>query len=139
MNYTLRENELPDVEEYNHLRTAVGWRAIRKERAERDLTHTWYAVTAVNDRDETIGMGRLISNGGYVVMLVDMIVLPEYQGCGIGRQIMDKIKARVESEGSKDDPVMFALISAPGKEGFYRKFGLKNTEGSSMQHWSDEN
>ena len=35
--------------------------------------------------------------------------------------------------------VIFALISALGKEGFYRKFGLKNTEGSSMQRWSDEN
>lgn len=35
--------------------------------------------------------------------------------------------------------VILALISAPGKEGFYRKFGLKNTEGSSMQRWSDEN
>lgn len=35
--------------------------------------------------------------------------------------------------------VIFVLISAPTKEGFHKKFGLKNTEGNSMQHWSDEN
>ena len=139
MNYTLRENELPDVEEYNHLRTSVGWKAIKEERAKKDLEHTWYAVTAVNDCNETIGMGRLISNGGYLVMLVDMIVMPEYQGHGIGRKIMDKIKEKVESEGSKEDPIMFALISAPGKEEFYKKFGLNYSEGSGMLHWSDEN
>lgn len=138
MIYTLKENELLDVNEYNGLRTSVGWRAIKKERAEKDLLHTWYSVTAVNDCGEAIGMGRLISNGGYLVMLVDMIVKPEYQGLGIGRDIMNKIKAKVEGEGSAEDPVMFALISAPGKEGFYKKFGLINSEGSAMQCWSDE-
>lgn len=29
--------------------------------------------------------------------------------------------------------VIFALISALGKESFYRKLGLKNTEDNSMQ------
>jgi predicted N-acetyltransferase YhbS len=46
-------------------------------------------------------------------------VLPEYQGTGLGKQIVDKMLEL--SRGHKK----IILYSVPGKEPFYRKFGFR--------------
>ncbi|MDY6791694.1 MAG: GNAT family N-acetyltransferase [Thermodesulfobacteriota bacterium] len=66
--------------------------------------------------DKLVGMGRAISDGEYQAAIYDLVILPEYQGRGIGRQIMEELHRRL--------PVKTIILYAvPGKEPFYGKLG----------------
>ena len=69
------------VEEYNTLRQSVGWNRIEAEQAQTGLSNSTYQVKAVHG-EEVVGMARLISDGGYVVLIAEVIVRPDYQGKG---------------------------------------------------------
>ncbi len=49
--------------------------------------------------------------------IYDVVVLPDYPGCGIGTKMMTTLLADV-SVGS------IILFAVPGKEGFYEKLGF---------------
>lgn len=68
--------------------------------------------------DRLIGFGRAISDDAYQAAVYDCAVLPEFQGLGIGRRIMDAILARLAH-------CNLILYASPGKEGFYRKLGFR--------------
>lgn len=48
-----------------------------------------YLVCFAYAGDRLVGMGRALSDGEYQAAIYDLVVLPEYQGLGIGRQIME--------------------------------------------------
>src|SRR5262245_36327406 len=68
--------------------------------------------------DELIGAGRAITDGIRWAAIFDVVVLPEYQNKGIGRQIMAYLMAHSGAEN-------VLLHSAPGKEGYYSKLGFR--------------
>ncbi|MGE5621119.1 MAG: GNAT family N-acetyltransferase [archaeon] len=76
-----------------------------------------FSVVFVFDNDKMIGFGRAISDGAYQAAVYDVVVLPEFQGKGIGRLIMDRILKKV----SHCNVILYA---SPGKEGFYLKQGF---------------
>lgn len=67
-----------------------------------------------------IGFGRAISDSQYQSAIYDVVVLPEYQNQGAGKLIMEALLDKVP----KDGPVL--IFVAPGKQGFYHKFGFGN-------------
>ncbi|MDR0310974.1 MAG: GNAT family N-acetyltransferase, partial [Acidobacteriota bacterium] len=76
------------------------------------------------DGDTAIGMARIVSDGGYVVFIADVLVLPEYQRKGIGRTMMKKIMEYVYSMLRDGYCIQVDLLAAKGKEGFYEDFGF---------------
>jgi ribosomal protein S18 acetylase RimI-like enzyme len=76
-----------------------------------------YAVCFAYDGDRLIGAARAISDGDEHAAVYDVILLPEYQGQGVGRLIMEDLMARL------DVPTVI-LFAVPGKEGFYQKLGF---------------
>lgn len=70
------------------------------------------------DGDELIAAGRALSDGIWRAAIYDVVVLPEYQGQGIGSQL---IRHLVQS--AKVDVIM--LYAAPGKENYYARFGFR--------------
>jgi len=52
-----------------------------------------YLVCFAFDKKKLVGMGRAISAGEYQAAIYDLVVLPEYQSNGIGRQIMEAIQS----------------------------------------------
>ena len=54
------------------------------------LPNSLYAVQ-VFDGANVVGMGRVIGDGGLFFQVVDIAVLPAYQGQGLGKQIMAAI------------------------------------------------
>lgn len=65
-----------------------------------------------------IGAGRAITDRVRYAVIFDMVVLPEYQGRGIGTRIMDFLIDRTEAPN-------VLLHAVPGKEAFYRRFGFR--------------
>ena len=65
-----------------------------------------------------IAMGRAISDGAYEAGFYDIAVLPDKQGLGLGRMVVEAMLEDLES-------INVILFSAPGKEGFYSSLGFK--------------
>jgi aralkylamine N-acetyltransferase len=70
------------------------------------------------DGGALIGAGRAITDGVRYSVIFDVVVLPEYQGRGIGKQIMTFLADRSKAESA-------LLFAVPGKEGFYSKLGYR--------------
>ncbi len=73
----------------------------------------------VYDSGKLIAAGRALADGADCSYLCDIAVHPNYQGLGIGKEIVTKL---VEfSKGHKK----IILYAAVGKEPFYKKLGFK--------------
>lgn len=70
------------------------------------------------DAGELIGAGRAITDGVSYSVIFDVLLSPEYQRRGIGRQIMGFLADR-----SKAPCIL--LFAVPGREGFYTKLGYR--------------
>ncbi len=77
-----------------------------------------YTVVFVFDEEMLVGFGRAISDGEYQAAIYDVAVLPNYQGKGIGRIIVQAIVERTPN-------CNFILYASPGKEKFYEKENFK--------------
>jgi len=126
------------VKEYNSLRKSVNWKELPEAQAERGLINTYYLTAAVLD-GQTVGMARLISDGGYVAYLADVVVNEKYQGLGIGKLILTDMLDYIKNTLSQGDQVMVILVAAKGKEEFYTKMGFiqrpNETYGAGMTLW----
>ena len=80
-----------------------------------EASHT---TVFVYQTDQLIGFGRAISDDAYQAAIYDCAVLPEYQGKGIGKIIMQNILSRISH-------CNIILYASPGKEGFYEKQGFR--------------
>lgn len=67
---------------------------------------------------QMIGFGRAISDGVYQAAVYDVAIVPDQQGKGLGRTIMNAILSRI----SHCSVILYASI---GKEEFYRTFGFR--------------
>ncbi|MGG7058253.1 GNAT family N-acetyltransferase [Clostridium tertium] len=77
-----------------------------------------YTVVFIFDDEKLIGFGRAISDGVRQSAIYDIATLPEYQGKGIGKLIIENI--------IKNTPTCnFILYASPGKEGFYESLGFR--------------
>lgn len=65
-----------------------------------------------------IGVGRALADGRDCSYLCDVAVHPEFQGVGLGKAIITRLKEL--SAGHKK----IILYAAAGKEGFYNKLGF---------------
>lgn len=69
-------------------------------------------------------MGRLIGDGLYY-LIVDVVVIPEFQGKGIGSRIIDMLLKYVDGKLPEGGRASVQLISEKGKEDFYIRKGFK--------------
>lgn len=72
----------------------------------------------VRDGGRLVGAGRALADGIDTSYICDVAILPDYQGTGLGKQIVARLVAL--SRGHKK----ILLYAVPGKEPFYRKFGF---------------
>jgi len=109
--------------DYAMLRACEGWRALSPIQIEKAISNSAFQVAA-KDGQRTIGMTRLMSDGGYFAVVLDVIVLPEYRGQGIGRAMMSRAVRHIKDSLRPGEHSYTILTSAPGKEGFYEKMGF---------------
>lgn len=138
VNYSITDSITP--EEYMKLREAVGWGLFPLEEAQAGLSNSYIWCLRDNDASEQpIGIGRVIWDHGYVMYIADIIVIPEYQGNGLGRVIMEQVMDFIHEQLKPGYKFMVSLCSAKGKEEFYKKFGFvvrpNDDVGPGMHQW----
>ena len=111
------------VEEYQEFRRAVGWSLFGDEQAESGLKHSYYVV-CIRSEGKAIAMARVIWDHGYILFIADVMVLPEYQGQGLGRGMIEHILNHIKTSTPSGYKIWVTLLSAKGKEAFYEKFGF---------------
>jgi len=103
------------------LRIAVGWGECKPERVQMALNRSDFLIVATC-KGQSIGMARVIHDG-LQALIMDVMVLPEYQGAGIGKTLMQHVMEYLNALAA-DGCIYVNLMSALGREGFYEQFGF---------------
>ncbi|MGY8626693.1 GNAT family N-acetyltransferase [Chromobacterium violaceum] len=114
----------PDIDTYRRLRAESGLSPKTEEAARRGLAGTLFAVQ-LRHAGETVGMGRLIGDGGSFYQVVDIAVLPAHQGRGLGKRIMAAIRGHIDRELPVSAYV--SLIADGDAKHLYAQFGFEPT------------
>ncbi|WP_237227661.1 GNAT family N-acetyltransferase [Rubinisphaera sp. JC750] len=84
-----------------------------------------------------IAAGRAVADGCDVSYIGDVAVHPDFQGQGLGKQIVQTLIDR--SKGHRK----ILLYANPGKEGFYERFGFRRMKTAMAifenEQWAIEN
>ncbi|WP_199753490.1 GNAT family N-acetyltransferase [Luteimonas cucumeris] len=91
------------------------------EAARRALPNTLYGVSLLRD-GAVVGMGRVIGDNGCFFTIVDIAVVPELQGRGLGNRIMAALDAWLQSHVPESAYV--TLVADGDAKYLYRKFGF---------------
>lgn len=124
------------VEEYNNILNIIGWKKPSERLLQISLTKGMNVKYVVDSK--TVGMARFVTDGGYAGLIMDVVVIPDYQGKGIGKKMIERLLERIKENLIDDEEMMIQLLAAPGKSSFYEKFGFKvnmNTVESGMYMW----
>ena len=115
---------IPDIGTYRHLRKEAGLSPKTTEAAAIGLPNSLYAVQ-VFDGGNVVGMGRVIGDGGLFCQVVDIAVLPAYQGQGLGKRIMAALDAWLTANVPAS---AYVSLGADGDAKYlYQKFGFVDT------------
>ena len=100
-------NEKVSVKALADLRESVGWNRMEKE-YKNPLMTSYYHI-AVYENDKLIGYIDSVSNGVSDAYIQDLMVCPDYQGKGIGTDLMDKM---IEYLKKKNSDTKIIVITA---------------------------
>ncbi len=114
----------PTADTYRHLRVASGLSPKSAEAAARGLPNTLFGVQVLWNH-EPVGMGRVIGDGGTAFQVVDIAVLPEHQGKGLGKLIMGEIAAWLRDHVPESGYV--SLLADVPADALYAQFGFVHT------------
>lgn len=128
MSYAV-EARPPGVKDYRRIRLAAGLQDRTPEAAERGLAGTCFGVSVLHE-GEVVGMGRIIGDGGCFFQVVDIAVVPEHQGNGLGKLIMTELMAYLEAQAP---PSAYVSLIADGEaHRLYRQYGFQMTAPESV-------
>lgn len=126
MSYITEFKDIP-LESYLRLRKESGLGAKTEEAGRIGLKNSICSVL-VSDPESGhahIGMGRIIGDGGCHCQVTDICVLPEHQGKGLGKAIMEKLMEFINNELPAS---CYISLIADGDASFlYEKFGFRDT------------
>jgi len=118
----------PVYVEYEKLRQVAGWVKVDREEVRKGLENSLFSVCAALN-NKAIGCGRVVGDGGIYFYIQDVIVLPEFQGKGIGRYIVDAIMEYLREHAY--DNSFIGLMAAKGVSAFYEKYGFEKRASDS--------
>lgn len=111
----------PDAspESVSALRRSVGWGGMEAEL--KDPAMRDYLRIACYDEEELVGFLAVVSNGVTDAYIQDVMVRPDYQGKGIGTELMERAIERLKAGR------IYMISVIYGEEAlrpFYEKFGF---------------
>ena len=127
----IRENAF-SADEYIALWESVWDGAPAREQVALALEHSIYRI-GVYDGGRIVGMARMIGDFGLCYYIKDVVVLPEYQGQGAGRMLMEALLRFIRENGVSGTDIAVELCAMPDKMDFYAKFGFAANEAQRMR------
>ncbi len=79
------------------------------------------------DGERLVGLANAIDDGGMAAYVHYLLVHPDYQGAGIGRELTEMMKRRYE-----DFPYLFLVAENPPLVGYYEGLGFTKQGGTSV-------
>ncbi len=102
----------------NQFLTSSYWaKGIPAETVAKSLEHS--LCFALLDGDRQVGFARVISDYATIAYLGDVFVLPEYQGIGLGKWLMECAVAHPQLQGLRR-----WILATQDAHGLYQKFGF---------------
>ena len=114
------------------LRESVGWN--RMETAYSDPLMTSFFHIAAYDGDKIIGYIDSVSNGVTDAYIQDLMVKPDYQGKGVGTELMNRMIAVLKERHI----YMISVVYEEKLKSFYSRFGFFNMLCGQMQTYESE-
>jgi ribosomal protein S18 acetylase RimI-like enzyme len=124
-----------DLYELEELCNAVGWarRPIRK--VKKAIQHSYLVVTMWEQRGarrRLIGFSRATSDHAFNATIWDVVVHPDFQGRGLGKELMRQLIKKLRSE----DISNVTLFADPQVVEFYKGLGfMPDPEGIKGMFW----
>lgn len=119
------ERKIPKIEAYDNL-----WNNIYNEGRdyliiEEAFKHTLEFVSVYDNKtNELIGFSRIIGDKTMFLYIQDIMVRKEYQGKGVGGNIVEKTLDIVRDYKKINPDVRIYLGASKDKEAFYEKYGF---------------
>ena len=120
MNDLIIKHDELTAEEFIYLWNSVWGEGPSSEQTELAMNNTLFRVS-IFDSDKIVAMARVIGDMGLCYYIKDVVVLPEYQGKGIGRMLIP------------DTQIFVELCAMPDKIPFYEKFGFSANEAQRLR------
>jgi len=79
------------------------------------------------DGEQLVGLANAIDDGGMTAYVHYLLVQPDYQGTGIGRELMEMMKRHYE-----DFLYLFLVAENPPLVGYYEGLGFTKQNGTSV-------
>ena len=127
----IKHNEL-SADEFIHLWESVWGQGPTPEQTKLAMDNTLFRVS-VFDGGKIIAVARVIGDMGLCYYIKDVIVLPEYQGRGVGRKLIEELLKFVDEHGVPDTQIFVELCAMPDKIPFYEKFGFSANEAQRLR------
>jgi GNAT superfamily N-acetyltransferase len=119
VNITYCETREPDLDKVLALYRANHWSSADEPRELQQALANSHSVITAWDGPELVGLGNALSDGALVVYYPHLLVLPTYQGKGIGREIVRRLMARYAGFHQH------ILVADGGAIEFYKKCGFE--------------
>ena len=132
MKVQIYENKLTAAQ-FQELRILSGMETLDSAMVKTALENSVVCLSAVYE-ERTIGMLRVVGDFSFTFVIVDVLVCPEYREMGIGSALVEhsvEVVRRLLPEGKWST---IFLVSAKGKEGFYRRIGFRKTPFGESGH-----
>jgi GNAT superfamily N-acetyltransferase/uncharacterized glyoxalase superfamily protein PhnB len=117
---------LPTIEEYRKITDAVGWTSFTNLDAFAiSASKSLFSIVAEKN-GELIGTTRVGGDGAIFFYIMDVAVMPEMQGQGIGTALMNAAVEFIRSTAPQH--ALTYLFTAGWRSGFYHRFGFEGPE-----------
>lgn len=123
--FTLSDSDDLQEPEVLSLYDSVGWTAYTRETGTlmRGIRNSSFVVTARDRGGALVGLARAVSDDATICYLQDILVLPDSQGCGVGRMLLERVTQRYAHVRQS----VLLTDDEPGQRAFYQALGF--TEG----------
>jgi GNAT superfamily N-acetyltransferase len=118
----------PSLEQAVELYRTVGWSSAEKPSSLHRALLGSHSVVTAWDGAIRVGLGNAITDGHMVVYFPHMLVRPEYQGHGIGTELMQILMSRYRGFHQQ------SLLADGRAVDFYGKMGFKRA-GLTVPMW----
>ncbi|MEL6909185.1 MAG: GNAT family N-acetyltransferase [Cyanobacteria bacterium J06598_4] len=119
----IQGNSSVTAKQLNELCVAVGWSSRPLAKLQQAIEHSFICITAWHTDQEQkrlIGFVRVVADGVYQATLLDVAVHPDFQGRGIGRNIVQTAIKQLNAAQIVD----ITLFASPQLTDFYHQLGF---------------